>query len=346
MNPHDENETTIESLLIAERPEPRSEFTAELDARAAERFVKPRAPRRRAFKLRYALGAASFVAVAAIAVSASGVLDEAGRPEDVGRSPGVADQLEKPSPANDRSGEAALRFQGDPARPAPGDERRIARTADLALSTSPESVRDVADGVVDVTHRYSGFVVSSSVSSGDGETASGEFELKLSARTLQPALDDLSELGHVRSLTEGTDDITRRFTTGRERIEDLTAKRERLRAKLDAADPADEPAIRVELRMVRDSLATTRTELAGASERVRFVPVHVSIVADAAEADTGWTIGDALDDAVRVLEVAVGITLIALAGSVPVAIVAALLWLAARAWMRSRRERALDEQPG
>jgi hypothetical protein len=82
-----------------------------------------------------------------------------------------------------------------------------------------------------------------------------------------------------------------------------------------------------------------------ATERVRFVPVHVSLLADAGEVDEGWSIDDALDDALRVLEVVVGVTLIMLAIAMPIAIVALVTWIAARAWVRSRRERALDERP-
>jgi hypothetical protein len=353
MRPHDDDRMSIESLLAAERPEPRPEFAAELDARAAKRFAKPPAPKARAFRLRYAFGAASIVVVTAVAVSASGVLDEYQRPsDDVGAIPSAADQLEDAPQLKQELGDAASeRVQSAPVQPTlggerPRGERQVARTADLALSTAPADVPEVADGVIDVTHRYRGFVLDSTVSSNQGRSSRGDFSLKLPARTLQPALDDLSELAHVSSLTEGTDDITQRFTSGRNRISELTEQRERLRAKLGEADTIDERrSIRFKLRDVRRSLEAVRADLAQATERVRFVPVHVGIKADAEEVATGWSIGDALDDAVRVLEVAVGIALIALAAGVPIALVALLAWLAARAWLRSRREQALDEQP-
>jgi hypothetical protein len=355
MRPNDEDGMRFESLLVAERPEPRLEFAAELDARVAEGFAKQRQPKRRAFQLRYALGAASVVAATAVAVSVSGVLEDerpAGR--DVRELPGVADQNEHAHPeagrqSDETSAAGAVVEPFSKRVPAEPAKRRQARTADLILSTASADVRDVADGVVDVTHRYRGFVLRSNVSSGNGSNAGGEFELKLPARDLQPALDDLSELAHVSSLEEGTEDIARRFTSARGRIDQLTEQRERLRAKLAEADTIEqESALRLRLHEVRRSLEAVRADLARATERVRFVPVHIGIRADADEApvDTGWSIGDALDDAVRVLEVAVGVTLIALAASLPVAIVSALLWLAARAWVRSRRERALDERAG
>src|SRR6478672_3157527 len=48
----------------------------------------------------------------------------------------------------------------------PVGPRKVAQTADLVLSTEPQDVRDVADGVVGVVDRYGGFVVSSNVTSG------------------------------------------------------------------------------------------------------------------------------------------------------------------------------------
>ena len=347
MRPSDDDIAILERELRATRPVPRDEFTAELDARAAAGFAKsqqgkPETTRRR-YRLQFALGAASIVLITAVAVSTSGLLDE---PTD-DRLRGLPDIQERsgaPEASQELDAATAEQTQKVPVGPA---GRKVARTADLRLSTAPEDLREVADGVVDVTHRYRGFVVTSNVSSGDGSGASADFSLKLPARNLQAAVDELSELAHVSSLTEGTDDITTRFTTARERIAELTEQRERLRAKLAEAGTAEEErAIRVRLREVRAELAAPRRELRQATERVRFVPVHVAIAADAAQADTAWSIRDALDDAVRVLEVAVGVALIMLAIAVPVAIVAALTWLAASAWIHRRRERALDEQPG
>jgi Domain of unknown function (DUF4349) len=343
MTPHEDNGTSVESLLVAERPEPRPEFATQLDARAAEGFAKERSrPRPR---LVPALAGATGVALVAAVIGASGVLDrDPATIEDPAPAP---TQLETREPAREDAAQSAETLESAPADAVARGRRQVARTADLTLSTPPGQVSEVADGVVDVTHRYRGFVAASNVSSGGGEAAGGEFDLKLPARTLQPALDDLSELAHVSALTEGSDDITRRFTTGRERLAEFTEQRDRLRAKLDAAaTPEEQHGLRLRLREVRAELDGVRADLAAAAERVRMVPVHVGIRADADAPDAGWSIGDALDDAVRVLEVAVGVTVIALAGAVPVAIVAALLWLAARAWVRRRREASLDERPG
>ena len=351
MRPNEDNGMSVERLLVAERPEPRPEFAAELDARAAEGFAGSRSRLR--LPAMPALAGATAVALVAAVVGVSSVLDrESATIEDPAPAPsGLSGERaiggERPGARDAAREDAPQSLESSAAEGVAPNRRKVARTAALTLSTAPADVREVANGVVEVTHRYRGFVASSNVSSGEGEAAGGTFDLRLPARDLQPALDDLSELADVSSLTEGTEDITRRFATGRERIAELTEQRGRLRAKLDAADaPREKRALRLRLREVRGTLESVRRDLAAATERVRFVPVHVGIRADGEEPDPGWSIGDALDDAVGVLEVAVGVTLVALAGALPIAVVAVLLWLAARAWVRGRRERALGPRGG
>jgi hypothetical protein len=356
MRPHDDDPMSVETLLRHERPAPRPEFATELDARAASGFAKPRVRERKGGRstrrLQFALGAVTVVVVTTVAVTATGVLEEeqpvSDPPTAIGVSGEADSQEREAAPVEPTSGGSSSDLRGSAvAQPLRRGDRQVARTANLSLSAAPEEIREVADGVIEVTHRYGGFVVSSSVSSGDGDSASGDFNLELPARNLQPALDDLSALAHVSSLTEATDDITKRFVTGRERIEELTVQRERLRSALaEAGTPEEERSIRLRLKEVRTALEGVRADLAEATERVRHVPVHVGIAANGEAVGTGWSVGDALDDAVRVLEFSLGAALIVLAAGVPIAIIAALAWLAARAWVRRRREEALDEQTG
>ena len=64
----------------------------------------------------------------------------------------------------------------------------------------------------------------------------------------------------------------------------------------------------------------------------------------AATADAGgWSLGDAVDDAGKVLSVTAGVLLVSAAVLGPLAILAALIWLGTRAAARLRRERALDQ---
>jgi hypothetical protein len=229
----------------------------------------------------------------------------------------------------------------------PGKPRHTAQAADLVLASEPENVREVADGVNDVVNDYRGFVLDSSVQSGDAERRPGAtFRLKVPAGKLQAALADLSELAHVQSRTERTEDITSRFVSARERIEENETVRTKLLQELEEAVTAEEiAAIRAQLRTVNANLVAARNDLAAAKERVHFVPVTVSIVSEeGADADhDGWSVSDAIDDAGDVLSTVAGIAIVAGAALLPLALIGAIFAIAWRASANRSRERALDD---
>jgi Domain of unknown function (DUF4349) len=231
--------------------------------------------------------------------------------------------------------------------PSPG-ERELAQRVDMSLSTEPEDLRDVADGVLAVADRHRGFVVNSSVSTGDpgsrgAESGRASFQLKIPARQVQSALAELSELAHVSSRTDGTVDITNRFNSARERIEKATEERDRLLRKLENAVTFNERrAIRRQIDVVEDELRAAEEALADAQQRVKLVPVSVTVTADGEPDDGNWGIGDAINDAGDVLTVAAGIALVTAAVLLPLGLLVALFALIWRATLRQRRERALD----
>jgi hypothetical protein len=231
--------------------------------------------------------------------------------------------------------------------------RKIARRVDLALSTSPERFRDAADGVLDVVRDHRGFVVRSSVSGGDpnaprSELGHGSFTLRIPAGELGAALGDLSDLGHVVSRTDGTQDITSRFVSVKKRIAALEKARQNLLRQLaDATTVIEQESIRRRLQIVESQLSAAQQDLGSAQRRVQLVPVSVTIDADRALAGDdgagGWGLGDAVDDAGNVLAVTAGVLLVSAAVLGPLAILAVLIWLGVRAVTRLRRERALDQ---
>jgi hypothetical protein len=275
---------------------------------------------------------------------------------DAGSSAGTTEQLGPRAAAS-----APALDQSAPVGPT-GATRKVTHTANLTLSTDPDKVRAVADGVTEVTRRWNGLVISSQITSGKGSPNPGpqplgdtlpvgpslgaEFKLRIPASKLEPALDDLSGLGLVVSRTEGSQDITGRFNSARQQIGDLISERDVLIEQLaKATTTAAVHALKHRLAVVRHELSRAEGQLDQLRERVRMVPVGVSIVARGAGAGAGggFGIGQALHDAGRVLTVAAGVLLIALAVLGPLAILAALAWLAARSLTRWRRERALEE---
>lgn len=226
--------------------------------------------------------------------------------------------------------------------------RKVETSASLALGTRPENVQRVSDRVVETTDSHRGFVVSSSTEvspEGGGAT----FELRIPSERLKPALADLSRLADVRERREATQDITQQFVSARSRLADARAERTGLLRQLaKATTDADRDRVKAQLRRVSARISAAKTDLARVDNRASYSTIAVSIVGDP-DAGTGtdegagtWTPGDAADDALRVLEVAAGVALIALAIGLPLAILAAFGIFLTRLTQRRRRERLLD----
>jgi hypothetical protein len=222
------------------------------------------------------------------------------------------------------------------------DRRAQERSAALTLAARRREIDDVAAGILRVTDAARGFVASSNVGS-DG----GTFELRIPTGRLDRAIADLSRLAKVRERTQSSRDITAETVSARERLREARREREGLLRALAKATTLNETdAIKARLRTVNARIASARTSVRRVVNRATYANVAVELVAErggAAAADDGrWTPGDALDDAVRVLEVAAGIALIVLALLAPLALLGGLGALTARMLGHRRRERALD----
>jgi hypothetical protein len=245
----------------------------------------------------------------------------------------------------------------------PTGPRKVAQNVDLVLSTEPQDVRDVSDGVVGVVDKYNGFVVSSNVTSGHApgptpvpmagdvrgghsQQGSGSFKLRIPAQHLQAALADMSKLAHVSSRTEGTQDITKRFDSAKARVHDLETQRAQLLRQLaDAFTISERQSLKARLAVVENQLADARDHYGHVQQRIHLVPVTVEVQGQQGVDSGGggsWSIGDAFHDAGRVLTVMAGILLISAAVLAPLGLIGGLAWLMARAVIRRRREDALE----
>jgi Domain of unknown function (DUF4349) len=347
--------TALAVALRDEAPRPRPEFALDLDLRARDGFPRPEAaprlPRKRVPRRRWglALGAAASVFIALTAVVSSGLLDSGGK-TDAGRGePAPMPMLAKPQ--DQAAGREAAPAPSTLAVPESSplvsgeQQRKVARTVTLTLAAPRDEIEDTADRAIEVTDRHGGFVMNSRVSGGEGPDVGALLELRIPSRTLPAALADLSELGHVRSRTQGSRDITAAFRSPRRRLADALAERRGLLRQLArAATPNETAAVRARLRAVNRRIDRAQAQLRALRNRVAFTPVSVTIEpGGAARADAGgWTLGDALDDALGVLRALLGAALVALAVLIPAAILGGLGWLAYRASLRRRRDRALE----
>jgi hypothetical protein len=343
----------IGAELYALRPTPSEDFAARLDTRAAAGFPAARAKagdRTLTWgRLGMVLAPLAGVAVVAVVLANSG---SGGGGTNAAReaTPSVAPSGGPPEVAGagkaDLFGKQAARVV-QPSTPAPpnGARPRNGRaqiqelSAALGLSTDAGKLQGAADGVVQVTDRYRGFVDSSDVHVG-GSDGHASFTLRIPAADLRDALDDLSGLGRVVSRDEGSANVTGAYVDAGKAFREARAKVDSLVAKLgSASSPTEAAAIRQQLITARQELAAARTALRSVKQRVTYAPVSVQIRADG---DGNWSIGDAADDAVGVLEAIAGAALITLAVLVPLAALLGLGWLGARDFSRRRREATLD----
>jgi hypothetical protein len=213
----------------------------------------------------------------------------------------------------------------------------------MRIGTPFGRVDDAAAGAARVTTDLGGYVAASSIT----DDQSADLDLRVPSGRVDQAVQRLSQLGRVRNLQRATLDVTDELTADHRSVQEARAERRSLLRQLAAAKTArEEDRIRARLAAVTQRLDTARAALAELRSRANNAMIALTIVGErrhgAAAAGGHWTPGDALHDAGRVLEVAAGIALIALAVAVPIGLIGIPAWIAARILARRRREHALD----
>lgn len=220
--------------------------------------------------------------------------------------------------------------------------REIERSAQIGLLAEPADVADDSAEVFAAVHDADGIVLHSTTSSGGN--AGARFALLIPSARLGDALAALSSIDEVSSRHEATDDIAAPTVSAREELQDSRARIDTLLAQLSAAETGTEAeAVESELRGERRRAAALRARLANLDRRTAYSHVSVRIASDpSADSGGAWGLDDALGDAGHILAIAAAVTLVGLAILAPIALIALLVWLAHRLWLRARRERALD----
>ncbi|HEX5896875.1 MAG TPA: DUF4349 domain-containing protein [Thermoleophilaceae bacterium] len=272
--------------------------------------------------------------------------DDAGASASAPETPGRALAGGQAQRAADQAGggsEAAVVLPPDGGF-APGQRnRKIERSIGLELEMPVDQMARVAEQVTTVTNRHGGFVLSSSVSTGE-DSAGGDFELRIPSARLRPALRDLAALADVRTQTQSGRDVTREHVTAKDRLQAARAERRSLLRRLELATTDEEAeAIRRRLDIVAGEINGLRSQLRGLRLRTDYAVVTVSLFPK--DGDEGGAVGgsfdDALGDAGDLLVAVAGLIVRALAVVLPLGLIALLGWLAGRAVRRRQRESAL-----
>jgi Domain of unknown function (DUF4349) len=363
--------------LRADTPEARPEFGTELRERVEAGFTaaKDSARARQAAALARLGGKAAHVrrlprqllpaagvalAVALLSLALIALPDfRAGDAEDAGGGGGgggggVAEQAPPASPpmVDQLSRGAADGAPPNPPVP-PGDgnfapgrgDRKIERSFSLELEVPLDEMARVAEDVAAVTNRHGGFVLSSSVDTGE-DGGGGDFSLRIPTDRLRPALRDLAGLAPVIRQTQEGRDVTREHVTAKDRLQAARAERRSLLRRLEQADTDEEAeAIRRRLELVAGEINGLRGQLRDLRLRTDYAVVTVSLLVDenpdGGSGGTSGSLDDALGDAGDLLVGTAGVLIRVLALALPLGLIALAAWLAARVFRRRRRESAL-----
>jgi hypothetical protein len=376
------DDAELAAALRAVRPTPHPDFAAELDHRAAAGFprhapgssgaerlvawVRGLRPR----QLLVPAGAVALAAVVALVVSGTTTRNEA--PQPGGSVLSYTNTFDQGNPYNgflskggsefpsvdSSGGESSVAAESEQAAPSAGaseqfvpfsrsTHREVERSAEMVLGADPDQVDEAAAEVFDAVHANDGIVLRSSIQNGSAAGAGAEFELLIPSGKLGDALAAFSRIGEVRTRHEATADITAPTVTVGEHLRDSRARIDGLLAQLaEASTESEREAVEAELRTERRRSAGLRSRLSTLHRRANLSRVSLRIETGAAAApsseDSVWGVGDALGDAGRILGVAAAGAVIALAVLGPALLIALLVWLAHRTWLRRGRERALS----
>jgi Domain of unknown function (DUF4349) len=363
--------------LRADAPRADDEWAEQMRARVAQAFPRaPRARRRRSAFLRdfampfgsVAAGVAVIIGLVLIAEGSNGghedgsagggggsVAMEGGGDDDGsvaggGGSGGGAGESRVKSQARGGAGSGVADAVVAPDVPlaakgfAPGQaNRKIERSFSLELGVPVDEMTRVADEVTEVTNRHGGFVLSSSVNTGEDD-GGGDFSLRIPADRLRPALRDLAELAPVIRQSQEGRDVTRQHVTAKDRLQAARAERRSLLRRLEEADTDEEAeAIRRSLDLVAGEINGLRAQLRDLRLRTDYAVVNVSL--EVADGDSGGggvgSFDDSIDDAGDLLVGFAGVLIRVLALAIPLALIAGAGWWAGSGLRRRRRESAL-----
>jgi hypothetical protein len=244
---------------------------------------------------------------------------------------------------------AAPAAPGAPTLQPPTTGRKVVQSAQLQLAAAPDRIDDVAQEVYNVIGAVNGIVESSTVTQTGGPGGYAEFQLSIPNDSLGQTLSRLSSLNYaqVLSRTDASQDITDQFGAAQRSLADARALRTSLLQQLGNATTTEQiDSLKARIHDAEASISSDQATLNRLNHQVNFSQLSLEITPRSTPAPVshggGFGVGRAAHDAGRVLTVAAGVALIAVAGLTPVALVIALVWWVGSVVKRRRREQALD----
>jgi hypothetical protein len=350
--------------LRSGRPRPSGQFARALDARAARGFTRERragagsAARRepstghrgragrRTLLALPALGLVVAVVLVVISMSGSGAGPRAQAGATSAPSPAGPSRVLMQSQLGNATARPASPAGGASASAAPGSAaRQVERTSTLDVGVAPGAVQATAQRVFTLVSAFNGYVRQSSVSSGGVGQSGASFDVRLPSASLAAAIAALSHLGHVRSESDTTNDVTEQVGALQRSLGEEQAQRASLLKQLGQATEAEKAAaLKAQLHEVDSRIAQLQGEQHALAARVDYTRVALSLSSEVtAGTSTGdLTPGGAAHDAAQILSAALAVLVIAAAAVLPLGALIIAAWLAVQATRRRLREQGLD----
>jgi hypothetical protein len=220
--------------------------------------------------------------------------------------------------------------------------QRVSATLTVEVADS-NAVSHAAQEALELTRSLGGYVVSSSVTTGEQGNAS--MTVRVPVARVQDAIAGLSGLGRIVSQQVTVDDLQEQLDQLQRRRASLVEQITRITARLKSEDLDAETtaALEARRRTLRGELRSVRSQLAGTNAEARMSTIQLTVVTPDA---SGVVVPDSridrtIDEALNVLAwegvVALGM-LIVLA---PFALVGVVVWLGRRLYRRHEEERLL-----
>lgn len=337
----------IEAVLRDDAPLADPAFAEQLDRRVAEGFARERRfrlsflPSRRVLALGTAAAGLIVAAVVAIGMVNGGetssdqaTVSQAERAPAAPRHPALGVASGSGPIQND---DAVRNFS------AGGDVRRVERSAQMTIAAAAGDLASVADRVGQVAEAHRGFVVSSHVATGADSSRGGDFVLRVPTSEMEATLGELGKLGDVRARSETSQDMTAPYRHVRDRLGNLLLERSATADRLRSATGDEALRLRARMRELSAAIERASGHMHAIKRRTVFSTVNVTLEQkrETGAGGAGGGPSGALHDALDTLGGALELAIRALGVIVPIALLAALSWLAAAALRRRRREAAL-----
>ncbi|MFT4048479.1 MAG: DUF4349 domain-containing protein [Solirubrobacterales bacterium] len=221
--------------------------------------------------------------------------------------------------------------------------RKQERSASLSLVTTPGRFDAAADRIAEIARAAGGYVQSASTKVTDRDRARGNFLVMVPVAGYRDALAAFSKLGHVRTQSEGSQDITSEYDSAQRTLTGRRSRTDRIKDQLaQTTDPAQRASLRRRLNRARIAEHQAAQRARSTRYRANYVPVSVVLgVARDAERDESGPIARAFDRAGEILERLLAAVIVLLAVALPVGAALLAVWWVTRLVRRSRADRAV-----